>query len=73
MYEKVIDNGVVCLVFNMERVILNGLVISGWKFIGGINVIIKVIGNQVFEINGEFVYDVFVCYFGLIEVEIKYD
>ncbi len=72
-HEKVTDNGAACLVFNTERVTLNGLAISGWKPIGGINVITKAIGNQVFEINGEPAYDVFVRYFGLTEAETKHD
>ncbi len=72
-HEKVTDNGAACLVFNTERVTLSGLAISGWQPIGGVNVITKATGNQVFEINGEPAYDVFVRYFGLTEAETKHD
>lgn len=72
-HEKVTDHGAACLVFDTDKVLLTGLAISGWKPIGAVNVITKATGNQVFEINGEPAYDVFVRYFGLTEAETKHD
>lgn len=72
-HEKITDNGAVSLVFDTSKVILTGMAISGWKPIGGVNMITKAEGNQVFEINGEPAYDVFVRYFGLSEADTKHD
>lgn len=72
-HEKVTENGAASLVFDTDRIGMTGLAISGWKPIGGVNVITKAEGNQVYEINGEPAYDVFVRYFGLTEAETKHD
>ena len=72
-HEEISDNGAVSLVFDKDKILLTGLAISGWKPIGGVNVITKAHGNQVFEINGEPAYDVFVRYFGLTEADTKHD
>ena len=72
-HEKTTENGAASLVFDTDRVEMTGLAISGWEPIGGVNVITKAEGNQVFEINGEPAYDVFVRYFGLTEAETKHD
>lgn len=72
-HEHITDNGAVGLVLDTEKIAISGLAISGWKPIGGINVITKATNNQVFEINGEPAYDVFVRYFGLSEADTKHD
>lgn len=72
-HEEITENGATSLVFDTDRVEMTGLAISGWKPIGGVNVITKAEGNQVYEINGEPAYDVFVRYFGLTEAETKHD
>ncbi|MBX2873166.1 MAG: FIST C-terminal domain-containing protein [Saprospiraceae bacterium] len=72
-HEGITENGAASLVLDTNRVELTGLAISGWKPIGGVNVITKAEGNQVYEINGEPAYDVFVRYFGLTEAETKHD
>jgi len=72
-HEKATENGAASLVLDTTKVEMTGLALSGWEPIGGVNVITKAEGNQVFEINGEPAYDVFVRYFGLTEAETKHD
>lgn len=67
------ENGAATLVFDTEKIAITGLALSGWKPIGGINVITKAVGNEVFEINHEPALDVFVRYFGLSDAETKHD
>lgn len=67
------ENGAAILVFDTEKIAITGLALSGWKPIGGVNVITKAAGNVVLEINNEPALDVFVRYFGLSEAETKHD
>lgn len=71
--DGVTEKGAAVLVFDTEKVAITGLALSGWKPIGGVNVITKALGNEVLEINNEPAYDVFVRYFGLSDAETKHD
>lgn len=71
--DGVFENCFVILVVDMEKVLFKGLVISGWELVGGVNIIIECEGNVIYVINGEFVYDVFSCYFGFFDKENKVD
>jgi len=71
--DGVTENGAAILVFDTEKIAINGLALSGWQPIGGVNVITKAAGNQVLEINNEPALDVFVRYFGLSDAETKHD
>lgn len=72
-HDGVAESGAATLVFDTDKITITGLALSGWKPIGGINVITKAAGNEVLEINNEPAYDVFVRYFGLSEAETKHD
>jgi hypothetical protein len=57
--------GTAVLVFDAQKIKVQGLAISGWKSIGTTKKITKSIGNVVYEIDGERAYDVFTRYFGV--------
>lgn len=63
------SSGMAVLVFDTNKVSIQGLAISGWEPVGGENVITKADGNIVYDINGEPAYDVFTRYFGLTSTE----
>lgn len=57
--------GLLALVIDTDHIALQGLAISGWEAVGGINTITKSKGNIIYTINNERAYDVFIRYFGL--------
>lgn len=61
------NNGIITLVFDYEKVVVQGLAICGWEPIGNINTITKAEGNIVHTINHEPALDVFLRYFGYFE------
>ncbi len=67
---KVSSQGLLLLVLDSDHVKLQGLAVSGWEPIGGINTITKAEGNIIYEINDERAYDVFIRYFGLSEQDV---
>ncbi len=71
--DGVTKKGAAVLVFDTEKIAITGLALSGWKPIGGVNIITKAAGNEVLEINNEPAYDVFVRYFGLSDADTKHD
>lgn len=64
------SQGLLMLVFDTDHISLQGLAVSGWEPIGGINTITKAEGNIIYTINGERAYDVFIRYFGLSEQDV---
>ncbi len=62
--EFVSDNGIVCLIFDGDRVELKGMATCGWEPIGATNTITEADGNVLKSINGEPALDVFLKYFG---------
>lgn len=64
-HETILDNGFVLLILDTDKLLVQGLAISGWEPLGGINTITKATDNIVYAINGEPAYDVFMRYFGL--------
>jgi hypothetical protein len=67
---KVSSQGLLLLVFDADYISLQGLAVSGWEPIGGINTITKAEGNIIYTINDERAYDVFIRYFGLSEQDV---
>lgn len=63
-HDSISSFGLVGLIFNSEKIQLEGKAISGWKPIGGVNTVTKASGNVVLEINHERAYDLFARYFG---------
>lgn len=61
------DNGVVTLIFDNDKIAMQGLAICGWEAIGNVNTITKAEGNIVHTINDEPALDVFLRYFGYFE------
>lgn len=59
------DNGAVLVVLDLDKVSMEGMAISGWEPVGGVNEITKAEANVVYQINEEPAYDVFMRYFGL--------
>lgn len=72
------SQGLLLLVLDADHVKLEGMAVSGWSSIGGVNTISKAEGNVIYEINGERAYDVFMRYFGsalkdpLISIQTNY-
>ena len=67
------DKGSVLVIFDTQKIKMEGLAISGWEAVGGVNEITRSEGNVVYSINGEPAYDVFIRYFGLSEKSTKSD
>jgi hypothetical protein len=66
------DNGLVTLVLNNDKIIVEGMATSGWEAVGGENTITKAEGNVVYSINEEPALDVFIKYFGYFDgLEVK--
>lgn len=61
------DNGLLALVFDNDKVIVEGLATSGWEAVGTFNTITKAEGNIIYTINGEPALDVYVKYFGYFD------
>lgn len=66
---RVIDNGIVTLTFDNDKIEMQGLVVCGWEAIGKTNTVTKAEGNLVYSINDEPALDVFLRYFGHLENE----
>ena len=58
-------NGAVLIVFDLDKISMQGMATSGWEAVGGVNEITKAEANVVYQINEEPAYDVFMRYFGL--------
>ena len=71
--ELITDGGAAFLILDTEKIKLQGLAISGWKPVGGLNEITRAEGNKVYEINNEPAFDVFSRYFGLSDSNTKSD
>lgn len=71
--DLVTDNGIVILSIDTDKIEITGLAISGWQPVGSVNVITKIKGNIVYEINNEPAYDVFSRYFGITDLDSPYD
>lgn len=61
------NNGVITLVFDNDKIAMQGLAICGWEAIGKVNTITKADGNIIQTINDEPALDVFLRYFGKFE------
>lgn len=64
---QVMDNGLLALIFNNDKVAVEGLATSGWEAVGTINTITKAEGNVIYTINDEPALDVYVKYFGYFD------
>jgi hypothetical protein len=62
--DNLTDNGLLALVFDNEKVVVEGLATSGWEAVGSINTITKAEGNILYTINNEPALDVYLKYFG---------
>lgn len=62
--EGIINEGILTLVVNGDKIKLEGLAVSGWQGMGNINVITKCEGNILYEINNEPALDFFCKHFG---------
>ncbi len=65
--DGVYADGMVCIVFDNDKIEVNGMATSGWEPIGIPHTITKATGNQVEQINGRPALDVFIDYFGFFE------
>lgn len=70
---KVTDHGLATLIFDTDKVSLQGLAISGWEAVGSENVITAATGNVVYSINDEPAYNVFTRYFGFSDTDTNSD
>ena len=61
------DGGLVFVVFNNDKVSINGMATSGWEAIGNIHTITKAEGNVVYTIDDKPALDVFINYFGYFD------
>jgi hypothetical protein len=61
------EEGIVCLIFDTDKVEMKGMATSGWEAIGGNNIITEAKGNVVYSINDEPALDVFLKYFGFFD------
>ncbi|MBR9998117.1 MAG: FIST C-terminal domain-containing protein [Cyclobacteriaceae bacterium] len=64
------NRGLVCLVFDQEKIKLSGITVGGWKGIGTKKTITRSLGNIVFEIDDQPVIEVYKKY---LEVESSLD
>jgi hypothetical protein len=62
------NNGIVCLVFDEEKIILKGIATCGWKAVGTEKTVTKSEGNHVYSIENEPALDITVKYGGLENV-----
>jgi hypothetical protein len=58
------NNGMAALVFDGDKVEINGLATSGWEPLGSENTVTKATGNTIYTINNEPALDFFVRFFG---------
>lgn len=61
------DGGLVFVVFDNDKVSINGMATSGWEAIGNIHTITKAEGNVVYTIDDKPALDVFINYFGYFD------
>lgn len=61
------DNGNVCLIFDADKIEVQGLATSGWETLGTMNTITKSEGNVVYTINDEPALELFIKYFGFYD------
>lgn len=61
--------GLVCLVFNGEKIKVEGKAFSGWEELGKTHVVNKVEGNVLYEIDNTPALDLFIQYFGVEKAE----
>lgn len=59
------DDGILVLIFNQEKVIIEGLAVHGWQSVGVAKTITHSEGNVVYTIDDVPALDVFIKYFGL--------
>jgi hypothetical protein len=62
--KKICNDGLLTLIFDNDKVEVEGIAASGWKAIGATNVVTHALGNILYSINGEPALDVFTRYFG---------
>lgn len=62
---QITDNGIVCLIFNNDKISVSGIAASGWRPIGLQKTITKSKGNIVFTIDDEPALDLFLKLFDL--------
>lgn len=67
---KVLEKGIIFLVFNNDIIELQGIATSGWESIGVEKVVTKAHGNIIYEIDNQPAVDVFIKYFN-VEVDLK--
>jgi hypothetical protein len=61
---KQTNNGMAAIVFDNDKVEINGLATSGWEALGTENTVTKAKGNTIYTINDEPALDFFVRFFG---------
>lgn len=65
--KEMTQNGIISLIFDNDKIEMQGLAICGWEAMGNTNIITKAEGNVVHTINDEPALDVFLRYFGYLE------
>lgn len=71
---KVISNGLICLILNNDKIKITGTATSGWETIGIEKTITKSVGNIVYSIENEPALDFFLKYYNIeIDLENKND
>lgn len=65
--KTVMDEGIVALAFDADKVEVKGLATSGWEAVGKDHVITEASGNVIYSINHEPALDVFIRYFGYFD------
>jgi hypothetical protein len=64
-HETKSNNGIVCIVFDAEKVIIKGIATCGWKAVGTEKTVTKSEGNHIYTIENEPALDITVKYGGL--------
>ncbi|MEY4902358.1 MAG: hypothetical protein RLZZ292_173 [Bacteroidota bacterium] len=62
--KEICNDGLLTLIFDNNKVEVEGIAASGWQAIGATNVVTHALGNILYSINGEPALDVFTRYFG---------
>jgi len=62
-------NGIVAVVFNLDKVEMLGDSYSGWDSIGTTHTVTHSIGNELIEVDGKPALDVFITYFDYFDLE----
>jgi hypothetical protein len=65
--KDVVENGLLIVVFNNDKIQLNGLATSGWQAIGAYHTVTKAKGNTIYTINNEPALDYFIKFFGYLD------